>query len=107
MSMLAGRYSLMGEMIARRSVTVNNPQGLHLRPGELFVRLAAQFDSQIEVICGNRRVDGKRLIDLCTLGATQGMELEIEASGPDAEAALEALAELIQKASVDEMHAEP
>ena len=105
--MLAGRYSLMSEMIAKRRVTINNPQGLHLRPGELFVRLAAQFESQIEVISGDRRVDGKSLIDLCTLGATQGMELEIEASGPDAEAALEALAELIQKASVDEMHAEP
>ncbi|NIP84299.1 MAG: HPr family phosphocarrier protein [Planctomycetales bacterium] len=95
----------MGEMIARRRVTVNNPQGLHLRPGELFVRLAGQFESQIEVICGDRRVDGKSLIDLCTLGATQGMELEIEANGPDAEAALEALAELVQQASVDDMNA--
>ncbi len=93
-------------MNARRRVRVNNPQGLHLRPGELFVRLASQFDSQIEVTCGDRRADGKSLIDLCTLGATQGMELEIEASGPDAEAALEALAELVEKESVDEMNAE-
>ncbi len=46
--------------------------------------------------------DGKSLIDLCTLGAAQGMELEIEASGPDAEAALNALAECIEKESVDE-----
>jgi len=105
--MSAGWYILMDERIARRRVKINNPQGLHLRPGELFVRLAGQFESQIEVTCGDRRVDGKSLIDLCTLGATQGMELEIEASGPDAEAALEALAELVEKDSVDGMTGEP
>ena len=92
----------MSNTTVRRRVTVGNPQGLHLRTGDLFVRLAGQFESQIEVLCGEKRVDGKSLIDLCTLGAAQGMELEIEVSGPDAEAALNALAEFVESETVDE-----
>ena len=77
-----------------------------MRPAQLFVHLAGQFESNIEVINGAQRADGKSLIELCTLGAEMGTELEIEASGVDAATALEALAELLQKETVDEMLAD-
>ena len=92
---------------ATRSVEVKNPQGLHLRPGEVFSRKAAEFESTIEVISGERRVDGKSLLDIATLGATQGTQLEIEARGSDAEVAVEVLAKILETTSVDELTKEP
>ncbi len=92
----------MSETKLSRRVVVQHPQGLHMRPGELFVRLASSFDSTIEVINGARRVDGKSMLEILGLGADQGTELEIEANGPDAEAALDALAEFVEKTSVDD-----
>ena len=92
----------MGETRLSRRAVVNNPQGLHMRPGELFVRMAGSFEAKIEVINGDRRVDGKSLLDVVTLGAEKGTELEIEADGPDAEAALDALTEFVQRESIDE-----
>jgi phosphotransferase system HPr (HPr) family protein len=85
-----------------RRVTVQNPQGLHMRPGQLFVQLAGQFESKVEVIIGARRIDGKSMLEILGLGADQGTVLEIEASGPDAEAALDALAEFVEQKSVNE-----
>lgn len=92
---------------AIKSVEVKNPQGLHLRPGEAFVRRASEFESTIEVISGERRVDGKSLLDIATLGAAQGTQLEIEARGPDAEVAVEVLAKILETKSVDELTKEP
>jgi len=90
-----------------RSVEVKNPQGLHLRPGEVFSRKANEFESNIEIISGERRVDGKSLLDIATLGASQGTQLEIEARGPDAELAVEELAKILETKSVDELTKEP
>ncbi len=92
---------------ATKSVKVKNPQGLHLRPGEIFTRTASGFKSTIEVTSGDRRVDGKSLLDIATLGASQGTQLEIEAHGPDAEAAVEVLAKILETSSVDELTKEP
>jgi phosphotransferase system HPr (HPr) family protein len=77
-----------------RVVMVSNSQGLHLRPAGLIAKLAAQYQSKIELTRENSRVDGKSILDIMTLGAPQGTSLVIEAEGPDAESALEALATL-------------
>jgi len=87
----------------KRPVVVKNREGLHMRPGEIFARLASQFESTITVVSGPQRVDGKSLLDLITLGAAQGAELEIEASGADAADALDALSDLIERESFDEL----
>ena len=83
-------------------MTVVNPQGLHARPVNLFVQLANQFESKIEVIKDEERVDGKSILSILTLAAAQGTELSIEATGQDAEAALEALADLVAKGFAEE-----
>jgi phosphotransferase system HPr (HPr) family protein len=79
-----------------RTVIVTNPQGFHARPADLFVKLASQFQAKIEVVKDGERVDGKSILAILTLAAVEGTRLDIEASGPDAEAALNALSELIQ-----------
>ena len=61
-----------------------------------FVDLASQFQSQVIVRKGARTVDGKNPMEMMLLEATQGTVLEIQASGPDADSAVDALAGLIE-----------
>ena len=84
----------MSDPKARRVVVVTNPQGMHARPAHEFVTLASKFAAEIEVVKDHERVDGKSILGLLTLAAVEGTELSIEAVGPDAERALDALAEL-------------
>src|SRR3954469_7428942 len=84
----------MNEGKASRAVVVTNSQGIHARPADLLVRLAKQFQSKIELVKENQRVDARSILDLLTLGAVQGTQLTIEAEGPDAEKALDELVEL-------------
>ncbi|MCA9257587.1 MAG: HPr family phosphocarrier protein [Planctomycetales bacterium] len=86
----------MTEPIHQRTVVITNPHGLHARPAELFARLALSFESEIEVVRDNHRVDAKSILNVLTLGAAQGVELVIEARGRDAAEAIEALANLVE-----------
>ncbi|HKD38615.1 MAG TPA: HPr family phosphocarrier protein [Pirellulales bacterium] len=94
----------MSEAKLSRTVVVANPNGLHMRPASLIAKLANQFQSKIELVRGQERVDGKSMLEIVTLVAEHGTNLTIEASGPDAEAAVEALAVLFasQFADVEE-----
>ena len=92
----------MSETTESRTATVGNPQGLHARPADLFVKEANKFDSKIEVIKDGRRVEAKSILGILTLGAVQGVQLCIEATGHDAQQALDALAKLIESDFADE-----
>ncbi|MEX0978143.1 MAG: HPr family phosphocarrier protein [Pirellulales bacterium] len=87
----------MADGTVTRTVVVGNPQGLHARPAEVFARKASQYQARIEVIKEGRRVDGKSILNILTLAAVQGTSLCIEATGPDAQDALDALVELFEK----------
>jgi phosphotransferase system HPr (HPr) family protein len=86
----------MPESSAERTVVVVNTQGFHARPAHLFVKLAMSFQSKIQIQKGNHIIDGKSILDLLTLGAGNGTQLKLKATGPDAEAALAALAQLVE-----------
>ena len=85
-----------------RAVVIVNPNGLHARPAERVARTALQYQSRIDVLCRNERIDAKSILHLLTLGATQGTELIIEADGQDAQQAVDALAKLIASGFVEE-----
>ena len=87
----------MDECTANRQVIITNPQGLHARPADLFVRLANTFQATIEIVKDRQRVDGKSIMNLLMLAAERGSTLELVANGPDAEEALEALVRLIER----------
>ncbi len=89
-----------------RTVVVNNPQGFHMRPAHLFAQKAQQFQSQIFVIKGDLRCDGRSIMELLTLAAPQGTELVIEAQGPDAQQAVEALAPIVENPEPEELAGE-
>ena len=92
----------MDETTVSRTTTVANPQGLHARPADLFVKEANKFDSKIEVIKDGQRVEAKSILGILTLGAAQGVELCIEATGHDAQQALDVLAGLIESDFAEE-----
>ena len=79
-----------------RVVVIQNEHGLHARPASMVARLALQFESKIEIEREGRRVDGRSIMDLLTLGAAKGTELKLVAEGSDAQAAIDALAELVE-----------
>lgn len=85
----------MNDVRATGDVTVSNPQGLHARPAEMFVRMANQFQANIEVIKDGECVDGKSILEILTLFAVQGTQLSIRATGCDAPDAVKALTELV------------
>jgi len=86
----------------KRVVVVPNKQGMHARPAEMFVRRAQQFQSKIEIVREGYRIEAKSIMNLLTLGAAQGTELTLEAEGSDAQEAVDALAEVIEKDFLEE-----
>ena len=84
----------MSDVKVSRTLVVNNPQGIHARPANLIVRLAQQYQAKIQFVKDNQRVDGRSILELLTLAAAQGSQLEVEAQGPDAQQAVDALADL-------------
>ncbi len=76
-------------------VTITNPQGLHMRPAYVFAEAALKFESKIELIKNDLRIDGKSVLSILTLGASEGTEVMIEATGNDADTAIGLLQELL------------
>ncbi|CEI73851.1 MULTISPECIES: HPr family phosphocarrier protein [Romboutsia] len=77
-------------------VTITNASGLHARPAGMFVKKAAEFKSTVEVNAKGKTVNAKSIMGIMSLGLAQGDELTIVANGEDQEAAVNALAELIE-----------
>ncbi len=73
-----------------------NVKGLHARPCHALVSTALGFESEVRVRSGTQEVNGKSILELMTLGAACGVELEFLAEGEDAEAAVAALAVLVR-----------
>jgi phosphotransferase system HPr (HPr) family protein len=78
----------------KQIVTVLNPEGLHLRPADLLVRAANQFQASILIGKNAEMVDCKSILSLITLGADQGTQLTIQAEGSDAGEAMQTLTAL-------------
>ena len=88
----------MSSPVVERTVVIkdDDPLGLHLRPAKAFAQLALRFESEIEVVRDNLRVDGKSIIHMMTMAAGPGVSLVLKASGSDAQEAVDALAQFIE-----------
>jgi phosphocarrier protein HPr len=84
------------EAAARRLVKICNQKGLHARAAARFVKTAAQFDAEVTVRKNGAAVSGRSIMGLMMLAAASGTIIEVAATGPDAAAAVEALARLIE-----------
>jgi phosphocarrier protein HPr len=83
------------QSIARQERKIRNRAGMHARAAVKFVQLASHFQSDIRVVRDGTSVNGKSIMGLLTLVAALGFSIVIEAEGPDAQAAVEALADLV------------
>lgn len=84
-----------GPATAHATVQIVNAKGLHMRPSTKFVKLANTFQSEVSVTSQGTTANGKSILDMTSLAAECGTTLELEARGPDADAAIEALAGLV------------
>lgn len=82
---------------AVREFKILNKFGIHARPAALFVKTVSQFQSDVTVEREGMTASGKSIMGLLTLEGYQGSVLKITAVGPDADAALAAVGELIAK----------
>jgi len=80
---------------ASRSVTIVNRRGLHARASARFVKCAEGFDCEVTVVKDGQSVGGTSIMGLMTLAAAPGSTIALQATGPQAEAALDALSALI------------
>ena len=77
-----------------RQLLIVNERGLHARASAKFVKCAESFDADISVSRDGHTVPGTSIMGLMMLAAALGTTILVEASGPQAEAAIEALAAL-------------
>ena len=87
-------------MISKK-VIINNDVGLHARPAALFVKEANKFSSNIYIEYKGRKINGKSVIGVMSLGAFGGEEITISANGIDEKKALETLTELVEEGMKD------
>jgi phosphotransferase system HPr (HPr) family protein len=78
-----------------RTVTIVNRQGVHARFAILIAQLVRRFDAQVTLCKDAERVQGTDVLQILSFcAAEQGEQLTLEATGPEAEAALSALVDL-------------
>ena len=86
-----------GAKVLKRDIMIINKLGLHARAAAKFVTLASGFEAEIRLLRGEREVNGKSIMGVMMLAAARGTQLELQASGPEAEQALNHLEELVRR----------
>ena len=79
-----------------REVKIRNPLGLHARAAARFVHTASRFRSRVTVSRNAKSMDGKSILGILLLAASQGAVLRVAAEGEDEAAAVDALAALVE-----------
>jgi phosphotransferase system HPr (HPr) family protein len=82
--------------VIRRTVRLGIPQGLHARPCSAIAQAMKRFRSQLEIRLGDRTADARSVLEMMTLTAGEGAELELVASGEDEAQLIEAVLALLE-----------
>jgi phosphocarrier protein HPr len=82
--------------VIRRELTIRNRLGLHARAAARFVHTANRFRSRVTVTRNGKTMDGKSILGILLLAASQGSQMVVVAEGDDEAAAVQALAELVE-----------
>ena len=84
-------------MTVERTVRIVNKNGLHARPAAEIVKLASRYQSDITLVRDDLEVNGKSIMGVMMLAAEFGSSLLLRAAGPDAEQAVRAISDLIER----------
>jgi phosphocarrier protein HPr len=82
--------------MTKANVTISNRLGLHARASAKLTKLAGTFRSDVHLSRNGRRVNAKSIMGVMMLAAGIGTEVEVDAEGPDAQAAVDAIVALIE-----------
>ncbi len=80
-----------------KEIVVRCESGLHNRQATYFVQKANEFDCGIWLESGSRKMNAKSLLGIMSLGITTGTTVVLSAQGTDAETAVNALEQLLQR----------
>ena len=80
-----------------KEIVVCCESGLHNKQATYFVQKANEFNANIWLECGNRKMNAKSLLGIMSLGIVTGATVNLVATGPDAEEAVNALEALLQR----------
>ena len=94
------------ESVRSEPLAISNPSGLHARPAAVLASRAKQFTSDIRVRRGDQAVNARSVVAIMGLEVAHGDRIEIVASGPDANEAVQSLSRLIRD-GLGETHAAP
>jgi len=83
----------------RRQVRMQDPHGIHARPAGLLADCARRFKAEISLQANGRSANARSAVSLMLLGVRQGDQITLVAHGPEAEAAITAIAALIDSAA--------
>jgi phosphocarrier protein HPr len=78
-----------------RALLIKNKLGLHARAAVKFVNTANRFEAEVRIEKDGSDVDGKSILGILTLAATQGSTISLRIAGPDEAAAFQALYDLV------------
>lgn len=78
-----------------RVLPIINQKGLHARASAKFVHTVEKFQAEVRVSNGGEQVDGASILDLLMLGGAPGTSITVEATGPQAAEAVDALENLL------------
>jgi phosphocarrier protein HPr len=78
-----------------RELPIINKRGLHARASAKFVQMVERFDAEVWVTKGSETVGGTSIMGLMMLSAGPGTSITVSASGPEAQAALDAITDLV------------
>lgn len=79
-----------------KKLEIKNKLGLHARAAALMVQTVNKFAAQVTVSKDGQTADGRSIMGVLTLAATQGSKIQVEASGEDAERAIKAIEKLVE-----------
>ena len=89
-------------MIVEKVVIIKNKQGLHARPAALFVQIANKFTSEITIVKGRQKINGKSIMGIMMLAAGAGSKITVIVDGDDADKAIAELEKLLLVDDIDE-----
>lgn len=84
----------------RSEVKIPWAEGLHARPASRLVRIANSFSSTIQIKCGEKIANGRSILGVLLLAASLGTTVQVEASGADEDAALDAVCEVFKSPEI-------
>jgi phosphocarrier protein len=80
-----------------KKMEIKNKLGVHARAAALLVQTANRFSAQVTISKDGQTADGRSIMGVLMLAATQGSTIEVEAAGQDAEQAVKAIEKLVDK----------